>query len=281
MSQAPRRKIRMFSAEPWIIPKRTIRAFNRDGTVPDLTRDSRRGPASEIIQDSPFTSTRAESVARARVIRTLREGMQREGGYIRMLGHLTLCEEITGYGVFSSAKCAALERERAEYAAFSRAKELSIEKVHIRRLAFEARDKLARDAYRRAHPPSSVRHGLRLIDNRGGRIQREEALTEDDLYLTDARPVEIGYARLAHLCSLCHGVKSHPVIYPCKHSHCYVCIRISLETSWACPECKEGLRRAPLASAQEAASIAEDHGNWDPSEVSMSWKGLSFPRPQF
>ncbi|KAJ7653996.1 hypothetical protein DFH06DRAFT_1330096 [Mycena polygramma] len=271
----------MFSPEPWVIPTRTIRAFNRDGSVPDLTRDSRRGPASEIIQDSPLTSTRAESVARARVIRRLREGMQREGGYIRMLGHLTLCEEITGYGVFYTAKCAALEKEHAEYAAFSRARERIVEKVHLRRLTFEARDQLARDAYRRAHPPSTARRGIRIIDNRGGRMPREEPLTEDNLYLTDARPTELGYARLAHLCSLCHGVKSHPVIYPCKHSHCYVCIRISLETSWSCPDCEEALRRAPLASGEEAASIAEDHGDWDASEVSMSWAGLSFPRPQF
>ncbi|KAJ6517929.1 hypothetical protein C8R47DRAFT_1205026 [Mycena vitilis] len=231
----PPKKIRLFSrgklkhpaAQPFRLayarptepvpypPKRKICAFNRDGSIPFLATSLFRGYASEIIQDSPFTTTRAEYVARARVLRRLRDGMRREAGYGRMMSHLTMCEEVTGYGAFLAAKALAAEGERARLATRLSAEAAVVEKARARRERVEARNqdlnRRDQEAHRRAHPPSTVRRGLRIINNLGSRVAREEPLKEDDLYLTDARPPDIQYARLAHICALCHGVKSHPI----------------------------------------------------------------------
>ncbi|KAJ7201117.1 hypothetical protein GGX14DRAFT_571689 [Mycena pura] len=111
-----------------------------------------------------------------------------------------------------------------------------------------------------------------------------EDLREEDLYLTDALPplLALTYLPIEDTCTLCLGLKSHPVRYACGHSHCYVCIRIWLNRDWCCPECKTMMYRAPTRATEMEADIAATYSAWkDESEVDYSWDGLRFPaRPR-
>ncbi|KAJ7222222.1 hypothetical protein GGX14DRAFT_558313 [Mycena pura] len=106
-----------------------------------------------------------------------------------------------------------------------------------------------------------------------------EKLKEEDLYLTDALPPLVAYLPIKDTCTLCLGLKSHPVTYACGHSHCYVCIRLWLNSDWCCPECKTKMYRAPTRATEIEADIAARYPAWkDESEVDYSWDGLRFPR---
>jgi hypothetical protein len=63
----------------------------------------------------------------------------------------------------------------------------------------------------------------------------------------------------------------------CKHSMCYVCIRLWFETAWGCPQCKQKVTKKPVRDDDEAAAINADCGAWDQSRVAYSWDGLIFP----
>ncbi|KAJ7023224.1 hypothetical protein C8F04DRAFT_1271649 [Mycena alexandri] len=117
---------------------------------------------------------------------------------------------------------------------------------------------------------------------RGDRTPRDSPLTEDDLFIGIARPPTLRTDRAHWTCSLCSNVKAHPVAYTCGHSHCFVCIRLHLERSWKCPlpDCAKLMRQPPHRIYSEEQGIAYDFPHWDdPSVVSYSWDGLTFPRP--
>ncbi|KAJ7480363.1 hypothetical protein B0H11DRAFT_2233492 [Mycena galericulata] len=113
----------------------------------------------------------------------------------------------------------------------------------------------------------------------GMRTQRGRSLKRRDLWLTEARPPQHPRCKAHHLCELCDNLKSHPVSYLCGHSHCYVCICVSLERSWQCPVCGVPMQNAPFRHVGEEQSIASDYPHLlDASAVDYSWDGLRFPR---
>ncbi|KAJ7664789.1 hypothetical protein B0H14DRAFT_2658605 [Mycena olivaceomarginata] len=126
----------------------------------------------------------------------------------------------------------------------------------------------------RLHPLPPAPPRIRLIANNGRRVVREVPLTEDDLYMDDVRPPLIRFPLPEHILSLCHNRKSHPVI------HCYVCIRLSLETTWNCPTCNMRMTTRPTAQITEGDSIAVQFPDWDESRIALHWDGLVFPRPK-
>ncbi|KAJ7225333.1 hypothetical protein GGX14DRAFT_386250 [Mycena pura] len=71
--------------------------------------------------------------------------------------------------------------------------------------------------------------------------------------------------------------------YLCGHSHCYVCIRRRLNTSWKCPNCQQMMRFPPFVSFDYSHLLAEvcksEYAGWeDKSEVGMNFEGLTFPK---
>ncbi|KAJ7159882.1 hypothetical protein C8R43DRAFT_1124242 [Mycena crocata] len=162
----------------------------------------------------------------------------------------------------------------------------------------EARRRAARE---KAMSASLLKHGwlwrqagirpqgpliIRKIRRDGLRADREEPLSEADLYLDDARPPvhprpKEKPARLHHACAICLNLKSHPVFYQCGHGHCYVCVRKWLETSWQCPTCRCVMTTQPVPSYDAMAAIDFDYPEWrDKSRVNLSWEGLTFPKPR-
>ncbi|KAJ7920509.1 hypothetical protein B0H13DRAFT_1867581 [Mycena leptocephala] len=129
-------------------------------------------------------------------------------------------------------------------------------------------------------PPADdlLRRGIHIHPTKGLRQLRSTPLAEDDLYLDTAHPTLLGEVRLEHTCTLCLNAKSHPVSYKCKHSHCYVCICISLETSWSCPQCQEEITARPVQDNDGAAEIEGDHPGWDQSRVAYSLYLLQFEK---
>ncbi|KAK7002256.1 hypothetical protein R3P38DRAFT_2794797 [Favolaschia claudopus] len=70
---------------------------------------------------------------------------------------------------------------------------------------------------------------------------------------------------------------SHPVILPCEHVACYVCIRVFLEYKWECPACRVIVTKAPVVAEAREAEIRAQYGDWDRTRVCYSWKGLTWP----
>ncbi|KAJ7470055.1 hypothetical protein B0H11DRAFT_2237971 [Mycena galericulata] len=125
-----------------------------------------------------------------------------------------------------------------------------------------------------------VRRRDPAVDDVGEREERDLPLRRESLWLTGGRPAEIPGCKPHHLCGICYGPKSHPVSYTCGHSHCYVCIRVWLQQSWACPVCKTVMRIPPFRHFGEEDSMAADYPDWvDESRVDYSWDGLRFPKP--
>ncbi|KAJ7022828.1 hypothetical protein C8F04DRAFT_1194102 [Mycena alexandri] len=133
-------------------------------------------------------------------------------------------------------------------------------------------------------PPSLARTRLRpwavtLIRRRGSRDLRQLPLTEDQLYIGSTRPPE-SPSHPEHECGICLCIQSHPVRLDCGHSYCYVCIRLSLESSWHCPSCRAGMTSRPIVNESKENAIVRDYPGWvDTSEVTYSWAGLKFPQP--
>ncbi|KAJ7842076.1 hypothetical protein B0H13DRAFT_2365383 [Mycena leptocephala] len=117
------------------------------------------------------------------------------------------------------------------------------------------------------------------VESIGMRIRQVPALTHDSLWQTNERPPNYEVLEDHHACSLCHGVKAHPVSYKCGCSHCYVCIRMSLEKSWQCPSCWTTINRKPYIHRAEEAGLQAAYPGWGANtSVSYSWKGLRFPK---
>ncbi|KAJ7807783.1 hypothetical protein B0H13DRAFT_2386219 [Mycena leptocephala] len=123
------------------------------------------------------------------------------------------------------------------------------------------RSQVDRDAASRARhpvpppaPAPTFRSGTRIVRRPSPtsvavlrrRPEREEPLRDTDLYKDGVRPSEQLPVRSHHKCGICHLVKSHPVSYLCRHSHCYTCIRMWLEKCWTFPECVTPMHRAPF-----------------------------------
>ncbi|KAJ7080880.1 hypothetical protein C8R43DRAFT_1143051 [Mycena crocata] len=112
----------------------------------------------------------------------------------------------------------------------------------------------------------------------GARMMRNEPLTHSDLWLDGIGPRDSDPKRPHHRCSICTGVKSHPVSNICGHSHCYVCIRLWLERDWKCPDCAQTIHRAPFRQYSEEANLEDVYGDWDSSRVNFFFDGLTFPK---
>ncbi|KAJ7458372.1 hypothetical protein B0H11DRAFT_1924811 [Mycena galericulata] len=129
--------------------------------------------------------------------------------------------------------------------------------------------------------PTVYRNYSRHLRKYGLREQRQEPLVEADLYvdgvLPTSQPTDEATAYLQ--CGICLNAKSHPVSYACGHSHCYACIRLSLEKSFKCPECKTRMQATPHRQYAEEHAIAKEFPGWnDPSRVLYEWAGLTFPK---
>ncbi|KAJ7504114.1 hypothetical protein B0H11DRAFT_1905412 [Mycena galericulata] len=110
-------------------------------------------------------------------------------------------------------------------------------------------------------------------------VSRGEPLTAAALYDDAERPPVLAVPKPHHVCGMCRDIKSHPVSYRCGHSHCFVCIRVWLETHWTCPDCRAVMYDPPFRHYGEEKSIAWDYPWWkDTSRVSYSFQGLTFPR---
>jgi hypothetical protein len=85
--------------------------------------------------------------------------------------------------------------------------------------------------------------------------------------------------RLVRIVLLNSSVRADALLrYTCGHSHCFVCIRIWLETRWTCPECVQVMDRAPFRHYAEEAGIAREYPEWhDMSIVGYSFDDLIFP----
>ncbi|KAJ7150428.1 hypothetical protein C8R43DRAFT_1127906 [Mycena crocata] len=102
---------------------------------------------------------------------------------------------------------------------------------------------------------------------------------EDGLWLTAARPRDIVTIKPHHVCSICWNVKCHPVTSGCGHSHCFVCIRLWLQESWNCPDCKKRMFYRPMRQWAEEHEINSSYPGWtDETAVSYSWVGLKFAK---
>ncbi|KAJ7871110.1 hypothetical protein B0H13DRAFT_1895895 [Mycena leptocephala] len=180
----------------------------------------------------------AEGGARMIEIRQIRATLVEEVNYQRVVESLKNLREVTGYRAYQRAKA---QEEEVTHRRLPRAKDV-------------------------------LRSGIHIRPTKGLRQPCSTPLEEDDLYLDTARPTLLEHVKLEHTCTLCLNAKSHPVFYECKHSHCYVCIRISLETSWLCPQCQRQMTARPLRDDDGATEIAKDYPGWDESKVAYRYK---------
>ncbi|KAJ7658669.1 hypothetical protein DFH06DRAFT_1472729 [Mycena polygramma] len=120
-----------------------------------------------------------------------------------------------------------------------------------------------------------ARRMTNLLLSMGRRRRQDPPLTPDSLWLSAGRPTDYEPLKESHICAICRGVKDHPVAYKCGHSHCYVCIRISLETSWRCPECLTTMNCAPFRHYPEEAHLRDAYAGWGSASSS---RALSVPR---
>ncbi|KAJ7028752.1 hypothetical protein C8F04DRAFT_1265708 [Mycena alexandri] len=125
--------------------------------------------------------------------------------------------------------------------------------------------------------------GRRIGHLYGVRVPQVPPVAEGNWWLTKDRPPTLVAAtgHLHQMCGLCYEVKAHPVSYRCGHSHCYVCIRMWLEKSWACPEplCGQRMYEEPFRHEAEEQALAAAFPGWcSKTRVSYSWAGLTFPK---
>ncbi|KAJ7646087.1 hypothetical protein DFH06DRAFT_1333018 [Mycena polygramma] len=132
--------------------------------------------------------------------------------------------------------------------------------------------------------PRNPRHiPLRIIRRpvNGARTPRFPPLSRENLWLTEERPLAVRGLHPDDVCRLCFQVKSHPVSSECGHSHCYVCIRVALESSWNCPHpsCEATMYGPPVRNTIEEEKLAVLYPKReDNSVVNYSFSGLLFPQ---
>ncbi|KAJ7430615.1 hypothetical protein B0H11DRAFT_2134874 [Mycena galericulata] len=116
----------------------------------------------------------------------------------------------------------------------------------------------------------------------GSRILRSIPLRAEDLLLNG---VTIAGNREcndpAYTCGICLGLKSHPVSTQCGHTFCFVCVRLALESSFACPMCGIVMHHSPhRVHDLEDIIVAAYPKQRDNTIVKWetAWGGLSFPK---
>lgn len=124
----------------------------------------------------------------------------RDASYDRMLSQIDILHEITDWGAWTASQDAKAETQRVK-----------AEHDHLRRERIDARCRTAFKKAQQGRLPPPPRPKIRLIPKSGRREAREVPLTEDDLYLNNARPDIIRFPLMHHICILCNNVKSHPV----------------------------------------------------------------------
>ncbi|KAJ7734901.1 hypothetical protein B0H14DRAFT_3516996 [Mycena olivaceomarginata] len=240
-------------------PSRTIRAFSQRNNH----RGFARGPPSLIISNVPGPRSLSEIRKRYAITNDQHTFLEEAGGHSQMLAHVATLGEIEAYSMWREAQ------ERATQAVLTQA-----ERARRRRERKDAQGRAEYEKRRvmRVFPPVGI------FRREGRRLERATPLTTAELYLNDARPPSISSPPVLLTCPLCFNLKSHPVSYKCGHSHCYVCIRVWLESSWACPTCAKTITAAPIPEPDDQTAIAVSFPGWDDSEVAYGWDGLRFPR---
>ncbi|KAJ7918357.1 hypothetical protein B0H13DRAFT_1869537 [Mycena leptocephala] len=228
-------------------PRKKICLFNDYGSNTPTVLEFKDLPL-ENWMDLASVVTAAERGAHMIELRQLRAALVAEDMYRRVVENLKNLCKVTGYCKYLRAKARqadATQRRRA------------------------ARDMWCAAAHEEwlCHRPLAeivLQKGIHVRPN--GLCQPcSVPLAEDNLYLDAARPAMLVQVRLEHTCTLCLNAKSHPILYECKHSHCYVCICTSLETSWQCPQCQQPITARPRRDNDAAAEIAKDYPGWDNS----------------
>jgi hypothetical protein len=120
----------------------------------------------------------------------------RDASYEQMLAQIALLQQVTDWG----------EWQRAQEIA----QELQEQQEYRRREGIDQRTALEQEVLGR--PTLAARpRGIRVVPMKGLRLAQKKLLTEDDLYLDDARHMWINRPRIDQTCNLCHNLKSHPV----------------------------------------------------------------------
>jgi hypothetical protein len=113
-----------------------------------------------------------------------------------MLAQIEILQQVTDWGKWQG------EQDTAQ--------ELKAEQDHRRREGIDWRAALEREVLGQVvATPRPL--GIRVVPMKGRR-PGGNPLTEDDLYLDDARPLQIDQPRIEQTCNLCHNLKSHPVL---------------------------------------------------------------------
>ncbi|KAJ7048216.1 hypothetical protein C8F01DRAFT_1095517 [Mycena amicta] len=122
------------------------------------------------------------------------------------------------------------------------------------------------------HSPAPFLH-------RGWRRSNANGVDMRDVLLPGPLPPHLLAKDPIHACEICRGVKSHPVLCACGHTFCYLCIRISLQTSWKCPTCDVIIRAPPVRNldVEDMLEAVYPKLATDQSRVSYTWSGLIFP----
>ncbi|KAJ7343939.1 hypothetical protein DFH08DRAFT_1009139 [Mycena albidolilacea] len=189
---------------------------------------------SEIIADVPGFHTDQERSAQIRLVLQQHEELTRVAGPRRMTFQISLMDELIARARTEREKaCTSLQRELKE-----------------------AQDCVNAEAWQLARPPPPPRFG--------------SYITEEDLYLDNTRPRNIGWPKLEHTCRLCLNAKSHPI------NTCFVCVHFLLETQWGCDECGQLVTRWPKLDVEQATVMEQAHPGWDQSWIAFGWEGLSF-----
>ncbi|KAJ6503843.1 hypothetical protein C8R45DRAFT_1091612 [Mycena sanguinolenta] len=211
----------------WAIPpakskSQKIKLFDRseDLSAPQPGLDIVQGLPSTIISDLPGHYTAAERQAHVRIASAQHAAVEATAGRPGMLGHVALMAELVGG---AHAREEGREAEWAQKAGVQRAwlkAEVDCkasESMVLSKQYFRGPNGEALDTSEWYICSNSIRRKIRLIYPQGRHAVRDKPLSEDDLYLSDMRPVFLTRPRLQHTCSLCLNAKSHPVKYVPRH----------------------------------------------------------------
>ncbi|KAJ7061958.1 hypothetical protein C8F01DRAFT_1082558 [Mycena amicta] len=131
-------------------------------------------------------------------------------------------------------------------------------------------------------------HVVPRVVTQGDRSEEAMAWTEQEAFLSDARPpASPAHREPEHCCPLCGSLFSHPVVNStCGHAYCYLCVRHHFQTSFRCPVAACNVltvRSEPLRVPALDAALHRLYDmlypHWvDLSESTYTFRGLTFPR---
>ncbi|KAJ7210213.1 hypothetical protein B0H12DRAFT_1079743 [Mycena haematopus] len=157
---------------------------DRDDGQPPVVLRINQGPPSSIITDLPG-HTPAENQARSRIIYGQRAALEAEAGYARVLAQIMLLADLT------DVEACARARERT--------RRIQDARNQVRRDKKDAQCRAEHEQWLASRPSLPQPNKIRLIYPQGKRAQRTEPLTEDDLYLTAARPEFLAHPLILHV----------------------------------------------------------------------------------